>query len=106
VLAEPAPLFLWHHDVFTAPSGAIPVLTADRHPNQGFRVGSVWGIQAHPEVDVPLLREWCEAPEGAAGLEAAGVRKDDLLEGAAGLAAGARRILDAWCGVVADRAHR
>src|SRR5205807_10019951 len=83
VLSEPTPLFLWHHDVFTTPPGGTRVLTADRHADQGFRVGSVWGIQSHPEVDARLLGEWCDSPDGSSGLEAAGLGKEDLLHDAA-----------------------
>jgi len=109
VLAEPTRLFLWHHDVFIPPRGAIRVLTADRHPDQGFRMGSVWGIQSHPEVDAGLLREWCESPDGSSDLKAAGLEEEDLLHDASELARRARAVLDAWCRVVADRpahAHR
>ena len=96
-------LFQWHHDVFDPPPGAARVLTADRSPNQGFRMGSVWGVQSHPEVDAELLREWCESPGGSADLQAEGVRAEDLLQGANRLAARARALLDAWCRVVAER---
>ena len=64
-------------------------------------MGSVWGIQSHPEVDARLLGEWCDSPDGSSGLEAAGLGKEDLLHDAAELARRARAVLDAWCRVVA-----
>jgi GMP synthase (glutamine-hydrolysing) len=94
-------LFQWHHDVFTPPPGATAILTAERFPHQGFRAGSVWGVQSHPEVDADLLLEWCSSPGGAADLEAHGLRPQDLLEDAKRFSESARRVLDAWCNVVA-----
>jgi GMP synthase (glutamine-hydrolysing) len=102
-VGEGAPLFQWHHDVFTPPPDAVLLLTADRSPHQGFRVGSVWGVQSHPEVDAELLLEWCRSPEGAAELEAYGLHAEDLVEQAKRFSPGARKVLDAWCRVVAAR---
>jgi GMP synthase (glutamine-hydrolysing) len=99
------PLLQWHHDVFTPPPGSTRVLTSDGYPHQGFRQGTVWGIQAHPEVDPETLAGWCRSPRGSASLEAAGLSEDDLLERAADRTKGARRLLDAWCDVVAGRHH-
>jgi len=95
------PLFMWHHDVFTPPTGAVRLLTSDGSPNQGFRVGTVWGVQSHPEVSPGLLAEWCRSPGGSADLEAAGISPDDLLGPAEESSRRARRLLDAWCAVVA-----
>ena len=101
-VGEGTPLFQWHHDVFTPPPDATPVLTAERSPHQCFRAGSVWGVQSHPEVDPELLREWVRSPGGAADLERFGVSADDLLADAARYSGAARRVLDAWCRVVAE----
>jgi GMP synthase (glutamine-hydrolysing) len=104
-LGEGAPLFQWHHDVFTTPPGAVQVLTSDQYPSQGFRLGTVWGIQSHPEAGPEILAEWCSLPEARAELDAAGIRPDELLRGAEEFSAGARHMLDAWCGVVTAGFH-
>jgi GMP synthase (glutamine-hydrolysing) len=107
-VGEGAPLLLWHHDVFTPPPGAVRILTSDGYPDQGFRHGTVWGVQAHPEADPEVIAEWCRSPGGAADLAANGVAEDELLDGAAERSARARRVLEAWCGVVSaslDGAH-
>ncbi|MFL5798351.1 MAG: type 1 glutamine amidotransferase [Actinomycetota bacterium] len=101
VVGDGTPLFLWHHDVFTPPPGSVRVLTSDGYPDQGFRLGTVWGIQAHPEADADLLTQWFRSPGGAADLEANGVAVDDLLEDAANRSARAAIVLEAWCAVVA-----
>jgi GMP synthase (glutamine-hydrolysing) len=95
------PLLLWHHDVFVPPPGAVRLLTGDGYPDQGFRLGSVWGVQAHPEADAPVLATWCGSPGGAADLRANGVSDEDMLGPAAEHSPGARRLLDAWCALVA-----
>jgi len=102
---EGMPLLLWHHDVFVPPPGAVRLLTSDGYPNQGFRLGSVWGVQPHPEADEPVLAEWCSSSGGAAALRAHGVSDDDMLGPAPRNAPGARRLLEAWCRVVADAAR-
>ena len=101
-VGEGTPLLLWHHDVFTPPPGAARVLTSDGYPDQGFRHGTVWGVQSHPEADPDLIAEWCRSPGGAADLEANGVTAADLLDDAANRSARGRRLLEAWCGVVAE----
>jgi GMP synthase (glutamine-hydrolysing) len=97
------PMLLWHHDVFVPPPGAARLLTADGYPEQGFRLGSVWGIQPHPEADPATLAGWVASPGGAADLHANGVSYEDMLGPAAAGSPLARRVLDAWCGVVAGR---
>lgn len=100
------PMFKWHHDVFTPPPAATPILTADGWPHQGFRHGSVWGVQTHPEVDQELLSVWCRSRDGGEDLEANGVDADRLIEEAATYSARGRALLDAWCGVVTASADR
>jgi GMP synthase (glutamine-hydrolysing) len=104
-VGDGTPLLLWHHDVFTPPPGSVRVLTSDGYPDQGFRLGTVWGIQPHPEADPEVLAEWCSSPGGAADLDANGVSPEDLLGRAPEHSARARRLLDAWCLVAADETH-
>ena len=98
---EGTPMLLWHHDVFVPPPGATRLLTADGYPEQGFRLGSVWAIQPHPEADPATLAGWVASPGGAADLRANGVTDDDMLGPAPAGSPLARRVLDAWCAVVA-----
>jgi GMP synthase (glutamine-hydrolysing) len=99
-VGDGAPLFQWHHDVFTVPPGAVQVLTSDGSPVQGFRMGTVWAVQSHPEAGPDILAEWCGLPEAKVELDAAGISADDLIQGAKEFSDGARRLLDAWCDVV------
>ena len=99
---EGTPLLLWHHDVFVPPPGSMRLLThEDGYSEQGFRLGSVWGVQPHPEADAPILAEWVGSPAGAADLRANGVSDEDMLGPAPANSPGARRLLEAWCDVVA-----
>ena len=98
------PLFQWHRDVFEPPPGATPLLTADRYPNQGFRLGEVWAVQAHPEVDASAILAWSREPGSADDLASEGVTTRQLMEGSGMRGKRARRLLDAWCAHVAERA--
>jgi GMP synthase-like glutamine amidotransferase len=101
---EGLPLFQWHRDVFEPPPGATPLLTADRYQNQGFRLGEVWAVQAHPEVDASAILAWSREPGSAEDLASERVTARELMEGSGERGRRARRLLDAWCGVVAERA--
>jgi len=50
----------WHYDEITElPLGAVLLATSTRYPVQAFRLGSAaWGVQFHPENDLPTLAEW------------------------------------------------
>ena len=91
-VGEGTPLLMWHHDVFTPPPGAVRVMTSDGYPDQGFRRGTVWGLQSHPEVDADLVARWCRSPGGAADLESASIPPDDLTGPAADRSEGAWRV--------------
>jgi len=52
--------FQWHHDSFDVPAGGVLLASSPGCPHQAFRVGeSAWGLQFHPEVTVPIIRDWC-----------------------------------------------
>ena len=89
-LQEPAEVFEWHHDTFAPPPGALQLASGAVYEQQAFRLGSVVGVQFHPEVDAPLLAAWW-AGGGPAYPEA------DAVAGAARNAANARRLLEAFC---------
>jgi GMP synthase (glutamine-hydrolysing) len=95
-LGAQAPLVLWHQDAFTPPPGAVPLIGG----GLAFRRGAVWALQHHPEADAAVLRGWCDSRGAARELAEAGTAREQLLAGAEELAAGGRRLLDAWCGEV------
>jgi len=103
-LGEAAPLFQWHHDVFEPPAGSSLLLTADRYPHQGFRLGLAWGIQAHPELTAEAIRQWAGSPGGLADLRRVGLTERDLLERAEERGQAGQRMLEAWCREVAEPA--
>jgi GMP synthase (glutamine-hydrolysing) len=100
-LGRGAPLFQWHRDTFDLPPGSVPLLTADRYPVQGFRMGTVWAVQAHPEVDAATIALWCDEG-GQRDLMAAGVEGNELLKGATEKSAFGLRVLESWCRIAAE----
>jgi GMP synthase (glutamine-hydrolysing) len=95
-LPEPAEVFEWHHDTFDPPPGATLLAGGAVYPSQAFRLGSVVAVQFHPEVDGPLLAGWWSGttppPDYPIG---------EAVAGAARNAAGATRLLEAFCRVAA-----
>lgn len=52
--------FQWHHDSFDIPAGATLLAASPICPHQAFRFGNcAWGVQFHPEVTEPIIRDWC-----------------------------------------------
>lgn len=96
-LVEPAEVFEWHHDTFEPPPGAVQLASGAVYEQQAFRLGSVVGVQFHPEVDGPLLAAWWAGGAPPAYPEA------DAIAGATRNAANARRLLEAFCQVAASR---
>ena len=99
-VGEEALLFQWHQDTFERPPGARPLLRGGAYPEQGFRLGSVWAVQAHPEVDRAVIEGWLALGNAEEELAAAGVTPSDLLAPVERWAPAGRRLLDAWCGEV------
>jgi GMP synthase (glutamine-hydrolysing) len=95
-LEEPAELFEWHHDTFDPPPGATLLASGGVYPSQAFRLGSVVAVQFHPEVDGPLLAGWWAGTTPPPAYPEA-----EALAGAARNQANARRLLEAFCRVVA-----
>ena len=103
-LREPVGVYQWHLDVFDLPDGAVRLARSEQSPNQAFRYGErTWGLQFHPEVDLPLylgwIKNWAGAPERM-GLD------PEALE--ASVAAGSPHftepLFDAFCSVCVDAA--
>jgi len=100
-LREPAELFQWHHDTFDPPPGATVLAGGAVYPTQAFRLGSVVGVQFHPEVDGPLLAGWWAGTTPPPAYPVA-----EAVAGAARNHANATRLLEAFCRVVAAAAAR
>lgn len=99
-------LLLWHRDTFTPPPGSRPLLAGGPvYAEQGFRLGSVWALQPHPEVDAEIIAAWCDDPGSEAELAGGGTTRAALLDGAAERAPAGRRLLDAWATEVVSRAR-
>lgn len=70
----------WHGDEITElPLGAVLLATSTACPVQAFRLGSAaWGVQFHPEVDVPTFAAWVAAADDPLP-EQAGVDRELVL---------------------------
>ena len=65
-LRAPVGVYQWHLDVFDLPAGAVRLARSPQSPNQAFRYGErAWGLQFHPEVDLPLYTGWIQNYPGA-----------------------------------------
>ena len=83
----------WNDDIVTAlPDGATLLAATGREEIQAVRYGpTVWGVQLHPEVDVPVLLPWAESDRGSH--EARGVDQEALLRD---IGAARAELDDAW----------
>jgi len=95
-LDQRADVFAAHYDVFDLPPGATLLARGADRPNQAFRLGSVVGLQFHPEVDAALVAQW-----HASSREPPSCSEREAVDGAARHAPAARRVLDAFCQGVA-----
>lgn len=59
-LPDSFPAFHWHNDSFEIPEGAELLASTVDCPAQAIRYGRAWGVQFHPEIDGPIMRDWCE----------------------------------------------
>jgi GMP synthase-like glutamine amidotransferase len=61
----------WHEDTHELPEGAVLLVTGDRIPVQGYRIGDrAWGLQFHVEVDALELGWWLEVADTEVDLKA------------------------------------
>jgi GMP synthase (glutamine-hydrolysing) len=67
-----SPLFVHEDEVVDLPDGAIPMLSC-AEGTTGWRLGSAWAVQFHPEVDASQLASWVDLPAMDPMLERAGV---------------------------------
>lgn len=90
-------VFSSHHDVFDLPPGADLLAWGGHSPNQAFRLGSVVGVQFHPEVDAALVASWHDHASTPPPLP-----KATVVAAAERNAPQARRMLDAFCRLAAN----
>ena len=84
-------VFQFHGDTFDLPEGAALLWRGDEVRNQMFRLGSAVGIQFHPEITIPLIRDWMkDLPDN--GLERLVAQSSRLITTS-----------HAFCGHVVDR---
>jgi GMP synthase-like glutamine amidotransferase len=86
-----------HHDVFDLPPGADLLAWGGHSPNQAFRLGSVLGVQFHPEVDAARVAFWHDHASTPPPLP-----RETVVRGADRNAPRVRRMLDAFCRLVAS----
>lgn len=91
-IGDGAEVYCSHHDVFDPPPGAELLASGGDSPTQAFRLGSVVGVQFHPEVDAELVALWHDEP----GTPRA-VAKAAMVDGALRNAPSALRMLEAFC---------
>lgn len=107
---EVAPATQWHQDRITVlPEGATVLLENDVCV-QGFRVGSAYGLQLHPEIDAELFAWWAEATDpNDEALLRSGVDLDAAIAEVSSeqeaLVAAWEPVTRAWAGLVLDRAR-
>jgi GMP synthase-like glutamine amidotransferase len=75
-LVGEGPWFQWHHDTFTAPTGAALLAESPAGP-QAYTVGRSLGVQFHPEVTLEIVEEWVSL--GGVDLARHGVDPERLL---------------------------
>ncbi|MGY2702989.1 MULTISPECIES: type 1 glutamine amidotransferase [unclassified Nocardioides] len=92
-LATPRRGVHWNDDVVAAlPPGATVLAGTSRDEVQVARYApQLWGVQLHPEVDVPVLRPWAEEDRGSH--ETRGIDTDALLRD---IDAARAELDDAW----------
>lgn len=91
-------VFSAHHDVFDLPPGANLLAWGEQTPNQAFRLGSVVGVQFHPEVDAAMVASWYDQTDPRPPLP-----RERVVADARRHAPRARRLLDAFCRLAASR---
>lgn len=95
-LAEPT--LSLHEDTWDLPPGATLLATSPQY-NQAFRLGTLLGVQTHPEVSVARAAEWVD-DLGRDRIAATGVDTDDLIASFAAADAASDalsdRMLTAW----------
>jgi GMP synthase (glutamine-hydrolysing) len=104
-LPDRAQFFQWHEDEFGLPPGAKLLATDEEGGVQGFRFGSAWGVQFHPEVTGPELGRWFDVAadaEGSVWGRSTVELRSEVAEHLPTAAAGGRDMFARFGGVVVD----
>jgi GMP synthase (glutamine-hydrolysing) len=99
--SRPARVIHWNNDVVTAlPPGAIPLAYAPDGAVQAARLAStVWGVQAHPEVDQAIVARWADDEREEIGAELVDRGLAEMNAASAELAAAWQPVAAAFGGV-------
>jgi GMP synthase (glutamine-hydrolysing) len=89
------PVLVWHQDTWELPPGAVELARSATNP-MAFRLGSVVGVQPHPEASPEIATEWAEAHPS--WLEARGFDVASLLGALEQHRAASRRVASAFFG--------
>jgi len=95
-LGDGAEVYCSHHDVFDPPPGAALLATGGDSPTHAFRLGSVVGVQFHPEVDAELVALWHDEASTPRPLP-----REVMVDAARRNAPAAQRMLEAFCELAA-----
>lgn len=74
-----APLFLHEDEVVELPEAAVPMLEGSE-ATPGWRLGSAWAVQFHPEVDAEQVESWLALHALTPLLDRAGVNPEELAD--------------------------
>jgi len=55
---DPCEIFIWHHEAFSLPPGAMPLYSSEFCPEQAYALDNIVATVAHPEVTVAMMEEW------------------------------------------------
>ncbi len=51
-------VFIWHHEAFSLPPGAVPLLAGEHCADQAYAIGNAVATVGHPEVTADMLSQW------------------------------------------------
>jgi GMP synthase-like glutamine amidotransferase len=103
-LPETFPIYQWHSDTFTLPSGATRLAASATAENQSFRIGrATYGMQFHFEASRAVARDWNrEFPEAVERMSPGWLGRFPAIEAEKGGQADAHglAIARAWVGLI------
>jgi GMP synthase-like glutamine amidotransferase len=104
VVPDSFPIFQWHSDTFTLPSGAKHLAESATAAHQAFRLGrATYGTQFHFEASRPVVADWLRRfPEGVARMDPAFAARHENLAQNLGQAADAHglALARAWLSLI------
>ncbi len=99
-LPSPFRAAAYHGDMIaTLPSGAAWLGESSAYPHQAFRIGTSWGVQFHPEIDLATYDAWMDVDHGSdtetlkRGHDDFAAQEDDVLRMNRLIAAGFARVV-------------